>query len=100
MRFVCVGVFVAGFVSTALAQETPLTSLPYTPSLATAFMDRSANPCVNFYQYACGNWSKLNPIPADQSAWDVYSKAADDNLRFLWGTLEQAAKGGAGRTAN
>ena len=80
--------------------EKPLTALPYTPSLDMKFVDKSVDPCQNFYKYACGNWNKLNPIPADQSRWDVYSKLADENARYLWGILQQASKGGAGRTAN
>lgn len=47
---------------------------------------------LNFYQYACGGWQKLNPIPADQATWDVYSKLANENQQFLWGILEQDAK--------
>ena len=68
-----------------LAQDHPLTSLPYTPSLETKFLDRSADPCVDFYRYACGNWNKLNPIPPDQARWDVYAKLTDENQRYLWG---------------
>jgi endothelin-converting enzyme/putative endopeptidase len=72
--------------------DRPLASLPYTPSLETKFMDRTADPCADFYKFACGNWNKLNPIPADQPRWDVYSKLHTDNQRFLWGILEDAAK--------
>jgi endothelin-converting enzyme/putative endopeptidase len=81
-------------------QETPLHSLPYTPSLDSRFMDRSADPCTDFYKYACGNWTKLNPLPADQDSWDVYRKLTDENQRFLWGILETAAKPSPSRTAN
>jgi putative endopeptidase len=94
--------FVVAFAAcTALlaAQEKPLTVLPYTPVLATQFLDKSVDPCLDFYKYACGGWNKLNPIPADQSRWNVYAKLADENTRFLWGLLEEAGRSGA-RTAN
>ena len=80
-------------------QEKPVTALPYTPSLDVPSMDRSANPCVDFYQYSCGGWMKNNPIPGDQAAWSVYGKLAQDNQRFLWGILDDLAKKTAGRTA-
>ena len=84
----------------AHGQETPLRALPYTPSLDMKFVDQSVNPCVDFYKYACGHWNELNPMPADQSRWEVYGKMADENARYLWGILDEAAKGGGERSAN
>jgi len=75
--------------SLSLAQQ-PLTSLPYTPSLDLHAMDRSVQPCQNFYMYSCGTWIKDNPIPADQASWDVYGKLTYENQLFLWGLLLQA----------
>lgn len=80
--------------------EKPLTALPYTPSLDLASMDKTADPCVDFYQYSCGGWKKNNPIPPDQAAWSVYGKLHQDNLRFLWGILDDLSKKTTGRTPN
>lgn len=81
--------------SPALAQEAPgpqpLAALPYTPSLEPAFMDRSVDPCVDFYAYSCNGWRRLNPLPSDRSRWSVYGKLYTENQQYLWGLLEAAA---------
>src|SRR5689334_17689593 len=67
-------------------------TLPYSPSLDVTSMDRSVDPCENFYEYSCGGWQKKNPIPPDQTSWSVYGKLYQDNLQFLRGILEDASR--------
>jgi endothelin-converting enzyme/putative endopeptidase len=62
-------------------------------------MDRTTDPCVDFFRYSCGGWNKKNPIPPDQARWDVYGKLTDDNAQFLWGLLEEAGRPAPGRDA-
>src|SRR5215469_6748891 len=76
---------------TAASQSSQPPLMPYTPSLDLNAMDTSVDPCVDFYQYSCGGWKKDNPIPPDQTSWEVYGKLYQDNLNYLRSILEQAA---------
>ena len=69
-------------------------------ALDPKLMDTTADPCVNFYQYACGGWVKANPIPQDESSYGRFSELMDENRLVLKAILEKAAAGGTGRSSN
>src|ERR1700761_8106691 len=67
-------------------------SAPKKPAIFDLSADgTSAVPCVDFYQYACGNWRKNNPIPSDQTRWGRFNELADYNRQFLHNILEKHA---------
>lgn len=66
------------------------TSLPG-QSFSPANVDTTADPCVNFYKYACGTWLAKNPVPADQARWGRFDELAERNRIVLRGILEKAA---------
>ena len=70
------------------APEKPASALEF----SVKNIDATANPCVNFYQYACGSWMKNNPIPADQARWGRFGQLEEHNRDVLREILEAASK--------
>src|SRR6204780_3847076 len=72
--------------------QTPKAPPPIRRGLDLSAIDQSADACTDFYQYACGNWIKDNPTPADQVRWvRSFSLLRERNLHELSQELARAA---------
>ena len=74
-------------LSTGVAQG----QAPSASGLDLSLIDRGADPCVDFYKYACGGWTANHPIPADRSAWGRAEELQERNNALLRKILETAA---------
>jgi putative endopeptidase len=72
---------------TTVSQQTRIQLHGLDPSLR----DTSTDPCVNFFQYACGTWLKHNPIPPDRSSYGIDTQLTENNNLVLKSILEHAS---------
>ncbi|HKN21709.1 MAG TPA: M13 family metallopeptidase [Terracidiphilus sp.] len=70
------------------------------PGLDKQLMDTNADACVNFYQYACGNFAKLYPIPPDKSSYGGFGIVYDYTQNILKGLLDQVSQKSGQHSAN
>ena len=77
------------FVADADLAPTVVPKKPISFDLSS--IDKTANPCNDFYQYACGNWLKNNPVPASEVRWGRFNELGDRNNYLLYAELKDAA---------
>jgi endothelin-converting enzyme/putative endopeptidase len=99
---------VAGLISApAFCQTVPPATPATTPAAAPelrvfdpSLIDRTVDPCDNFYRYSCNGWFKRNPLPADQTRYGRFTELFELNRLHLKQILEEASAPAATRSAN
>ena len=65
----------------------------FAASMMQSYMDITADPCQDFYQFACGKWGRNNPIPKDKAAYDTFEILRENLDLVLKELLEETSSG-------
>jgi endothelin-converting enzyme/putative endopeptidase len=89
------------FAATPSRSQTATTATPSSPELRVfdpSLIDKTIDPCANFYRFSCNGWFKRNPLPPDQTAYGRFTELFELNRLHLKQILEDASKPDTSRT--
>ncbi len=92
MRICSIALLLVLLSAAAFTQQDKEEKPGVIPGFDINALDRSIDPCTDFYLFACGTWNKNNPIPADQSRWGRFNELQERNKEVLRGILEKVSK--------
>uniref|UniRef100_A0A4W4G662 Endothelin-converting enzyme 1 n=1 Tax=Electrophorus electricus TaxID=8005 RepID=A0A4W4G662_ELEEL len=69
-----------------------VSSYSHVAAAVTGALDRSVDPCRDFYSFACGGWVKKNPLPEGKSRWDPFNNLWEHNMAIMKDLLESTEK--------
>jgi len=87
----------------ALCQTAAPATAPAVPELRvfdSSLIDKTVDPCENFYRFSCNGWFKRNPLPADQTGYGRFTELFELNRVHLRQILEETAAPETTRSAN
>ncbi len=67
------------------------TAAPRVPRFSADYIDRGVDPSTDFYRFACGQWLRQNPVPADKSRWAGFDELQERNYHLIRDLLTRAA---------
>ena len=98
VALLCLSLVLVAYTQLLKAQQSSSEEAPKLEHFDPNMVDKTLDPCQDFYQFVCGKWNAAHPIPADQVAWGTGSGLSYSNENVLREAMEKASSESKGRS--